>query len=301
LGTNWQLRGGALRAAHLSQRHEATKKNNSPSATCSLLQWVTVESRFVLLETRATMAHRHGVRLLAAACPRAPRESPTAILFLCGPLSPPAAFAPLALNFSAQGYSVYACDLLRPQFALCTAHPDAVVDRVHAALAEARVYAPPLAIGRFAEAFLLQKYLESFPLAGAALLSPLPPAPLPALQSLMRSGGGGGSGASIPKSPACGAEAAGQAAAALAAALAPRARSASAARMAATFLLRLAQCPVNLEPQPVPMLLLEEEEREEEGGSASEGVAATAALHGLVPARHTPDAAALRAWVAARF
>ena len=69
------------------------------------------------------------------------------------------------------------------------------------------------------------------------------------------------------------------------------ARSATAARVAAAHLQRLAREPVNLEPQPVPMLLL--------GDAQDEGVAATAALHGLAAAPHT-DAAAL-AWVSARF
>ena len=88
------------------------------------------------------------------------------------------------------------------------------------------------------------------------------------------------------------------ASAALAAALAPRARSAAAARMAAAFLLRLAQEPVNLEPQPVPMLLLQD------GSDDAGGAAATAALHGLPPAALPYDdarPAALTEWVAARF
>ncbi len=243
------------------------------------------------------MAHRHGVRLLAAACQRAPRESPTALLFLCGPLSPPAAFARAAAALAQQGFASYSADLLRPQFALCTASPDGVVEALHAALHEARVFSPPVAIARFAEAVVLQKYLESYPLAGAALISPLPPSLAPGLHALLRSAGGGGGAAApaLPKSAACSTAAA--ASAALAAALAPRARSAAAARMAAAFLLRLAQEPVNLEPQPVPLLLLQD------GSDDGGGAAATAALHGLPPAAPHDDArpAALTEWVAARF
>ena len=235
--------------------------------------------------------HRHGVRLLAAASQRAPRESPTALLFLSGPLQAPAAFAGAAAALAELGFASYSADLLRPQFALCTCTPDALVDRLHAALHEARVFSPPVAIAGFAEAVVLQKYLESFPLAGAALISPLPPAPAPGLHAILRSSGA--PDAALPKSAAC--STAGAASAALAAALAPRARSADAARMAAAFLLRLAQEPVNLEPQPVPMLLLQD------GSADGGGVAATAALHGLAPQQHDAQATALRQWVAARF
>ena len=209
------------------------------------------------------------------------------MLFLSGPLQHPGAFLPLAHALAAQGYSTYLADLLRPQYKLCT-HPstDGIVDTLHESIQRARICSPPIAVGAYAEANILQKYLESYALSGAILLSPLPPAPQAALHALLRAAG---SAQRLPRTPTCaGAEDATQA---LAAALAPRARSATAARVAAAHLQRLAREPVNLEPQPVPMLLL--------GDAQDEGVAATAALHGLAAAPHT-DAAAL-AWVTARF
>ena len=63
--------------------------------------------------------------------------------------------------------------------------------------------------------------------------------------------------------------------------------------MAASLLLRLAKEPVNLEPQPVPMLLLHTD------SSSSEGVQQTAQHHGLVPQPYSD--AVLQQWICARY
>jgi hypothetical protein len=230
---------------------------------------------------------RRALQLLNAATGL--RESPTSLIIFSGPLQSVSPLLPLSTSLSQRGFHVFTCDLLRPHFALCTSTVDEIVDKIHASVQEARICSPPVALTFGLESILLQKYLESYPLAGLVMVDPLPPSPQQALHGLLRSTG---SAQRLPKSAAC--DTAQPATAALAAALAPAARTPVAATMAASLLLRLAKEPVNLEPSPVPLLLLGDELQ-------GPGVAATAALHGIQLPVQPYSSQAIQAWVEQRY
>ncbi len=230
---------------------------------------------------------RKAIQLLNAAAGL--RESPTSLIVFSGPLQSVTPLLPLTAALSQVGFHIFSCDLLRPQFSLCTSTVDEIVDKIHASVQEARICSPPVALTFGLESILLQKYLESYPLAGLVMVDPLPPSPQQALHGLLRASGGT---QRLPKSAAC--DTAQPATAALAAALAPEARTQVAATMAASLLLRLAKEPVNLEPSPVPLLLLGDELR-------GPGVAATAALHGIPLPVQPMSSQAIQAWIEQRF
>ena len=93
------------------------------------------------------------------------RESPTSVVFVGGPLSGASRFASLLAPLSARGYNCFFMDLLRPYFGLCGNSLDDVIDAMHKGLSSARICSPPVAVAHFAEAVLMQKYLESFPVS----------------------------------------------------------------------------------------------------------------------------------------
>jgi hypothetical protein len=185
---------------------------------------------------------------------------------------------------TALGHTVSVVDT-SPLFARGASIDDAV-DALARALRDGGVCAPPLAVAHGADAVLAQKFLESFPLAGGALLSPLPPAPRAwvetlAADALSRRG-------------------------AIADALRARGLARGAVRAAAGegLLAALSLDPVRLEPQPVPLLVLR---ARGDAWDSDEGAAATAAAHALPPEQVLPPATptrlreSLAAWVAARF
>lgn len=163
---------------------------------------------------------------------------------------------------------------------------DDVVEDVHATLAAAGC-APVLAVAASSTAQLLQKYLESYALAGLVALAPLPPAPAATLARWQAGGKIGAAAANQPLTArrlASGlrrwaSAAAGEEPSALRGLLGAGADEAAAAAWAAAtevpcsiteegpdaprlcgydaagaLLAALGEQPVNLEPQPVPML-----------------------------------------------
>lgn len=212
------------------------------------------------------------------------RESPTPILLFGGPLFSPGTWNKIGVvqALSTRGFNVYECDLSRPQWTLCKQKPDDLVELIHEEINSARLCAPPVALTSGMECVILQKYLESYALAGLVMVNPLPPSVSSACHTLL------GGTSRLPKSPACDRAAP---IAALAPRLATRARTSAAASIAAAFLLSLADAPVNLEPSPVPMLLIGPPPATAAAAHTADavlcGTAATAHLHGLTPVHIT--------------
>ena len=125
------------------------------------------------------------VRLLARA---KGVESPTPVIIFGGPLFNPSRWnwGGVVDSLSLQGYEVYECDFLRPQWKLCKLKnpADDLADMLHSELQLARVCFPPLALSFGLESVLLQKYLESYALAGLVMVDPMPPSLTAALECL---------------------------------------------------------------------------------------------------------------------
>ena len=212
------------------------------------------------------------IRLLARA---KGLESPTPVVVFGGPLFFPSRWrwSGIVTSLASRGFEVYECDLVRPQRSLCTFEtPDDVADMLNKEFSVARLCVPPLALSFGMESVLLQKLLESYALAGLVMIDPMPPSIAPALHSLLDGD------SMLPKSSSC--DKAGPTRA-IASRLAHIARSPSAAVVAASFLLKLAASPVNLEPSPVPMLLISSGVNEAPPSLC--GVEDTAKAHNLTP------------------
>lgn len=129
-------------------------------------------------ETRSLSTRTHVSRLdpLSSAA----RESPVPIALISSPFFPVHSLenqTTLASTLSAAGFTVGLVDL--PGFGKAKALPSAwTLDDVVADWHEAMVTslaAPPVAITHSATAVLVQKYLESWPVAGLVAIAPLPP------------------------------------------------------------------------------------------------------------------------------
>ena len=129
------------------------------------------------LSTRAACA-------LTPASASAARESPTPVLLLGSASLPAGAFYASGLvgALAAAGFNV----AVLPD-ATAARDADAAVDALERAV-RALGAAPPVAVAHGVAATLAQLYLESFALAGAVLLAPLPPDARAALER--RAGGG---------------------------------------------------------------------------------------------------------------
>jgi hypothetical protein len=263
------------------------------------------------------------VRLLAPAA--GARESPTPIALFAAPDPVPHAADAFAALLARDGFNVGlvslpadpAADAQRSPAARPGDSPlDALIHDLHAALQGPPFVVPPLAVAFGACAPLVQKYLETYPLAGIVLVNPLPPACGPFLVKLMRRAGvdeaaAVGPAPSLPPSPLAGGPPVAVHSRSLALALdrlvfsglAGRKENGDGGRVqdsaapipspaalqAASLLSLLAAEPVNLEPQPVPLLVLHTvatDRTAEDGGShapllSREDVESTVAFHAL--------------------
>jgi pimeloyl-ACP methyl ester carboxylesterase len=119
------------------------------------------------------------------------REAPTPIIFASGLLHPASAWddrTGLPKRLQAAGYTVGLLDL--PGYGRASAgwrstqSLDDLVDDLQRAFSA--LHTAPLVIAPDTTALLMQKYLESFALAGLVMLSPLPPNPQRFLSTLIR-------------------------------------------------------------------------------------------------------------------
>jgi len=137
--------------------------------------------------------HTHGHRgvtvVVRPPSPSAPREAPLAAALFdvgAGGGPPNALYARLEEGLTGAGFAVATVRLplgpatVPPPGSWKEAMDDLVSD-LHAALHAAGLYGAPIAIAPGSAAVLLQKYMESWPLASLIALAPLPPAPGPTI------------------------------------------------------------------------------------------------------------------------
>jgi hypothetical protein len=213
------------------------------------------------------------------ASPRAARESPTPVVLFGGVCASPGSWAWVGLRarLTASGYNVAELDLLRPRWDLCNSSLDDIVASLRAALGGSEFGTAPLALTHGpVDTALLQYYLESWPLAGLAMVNPLPPSAGAWLAARTAAGG------AAPPPPASAKAGCAAAPGALAAGLAATGafRNKGATVVAARVLQRVVTSPLKLEPSPVPILVV--------GGPGSPlcseaELRAAAAAHGVPP------------------
>jgi pimeloyl-ACP methyl ester carboxylesterase len=158
-------------------------------ARSDLARLVAGQSHKVFFSSTPVSLGRSASRLQVIPCsPTAAREAPTPIVFASGLVSTAEEwrrYLPFFTEAPSHGYTVGLLDL--PGYGLAssghdasTATLDELVDDMQATLK--KLHTAPIVIAPSVTAVLFQKFLESFPIAGLIAVSPLPPDPRPLLK-----------------------------------------------------------------------------------------------------------------------